>query len=82
MLVRQGFQYALRLKAQKQALLRRWVGCRRFVFNEALAHQRAELAAGRKRPGYTALCARLPALKAQHTWLAEPPARWRFRARA
>lgn len=74
MLVRQGFQYALRLKAQKQALLRRWVGCRRFVFNEALAHQRAELAAGRKRPGYTALCARLPALKAQHPWLAEPPA--------
>jgi len=74
MLVRQGFQYALRLKAHKQALLRRWVGCRRFVFNEALAHQRAELAAGRKRPGYTALCARLPALKAQHPWLAEPPA--------
>lgn len=74
MLVRQGFQYALRLKAQKQALLRRWVGCRRFVFNEALAHQRAEVAAGRKRPGYSALCARLPALKAQHPWLAEPPA--------
>jgi putative transposase len=74
MLIRQGFQYALRLKAQREAVLRRWVGCRRFVFNEALAHQRAEMAAGRKRPGYAALCARLPALKAQHLWLCEPPA--------
>lgn len=74
MLVRQGFQYALRLKAQKEAMLRRWVGCRRFVFNEALAYQREEVAAGRKRPGYAALCARLPALKAQHPWLCEPPA--------
>lgn len=74
MLIRQGFQYALRLKAQREAVLRRWVGCRRFVFNEALAHQRAELAAGRKRPGYAALCARLPGLKAQHPWLGEPPA--------
>ena len=74
MLVRQGFQFALRLKAQRDAVLRRWVGCRRFVFNEALAHQFAEVAAGRKRPGYAALCARLPLLKAQHPWLAEPPA--------
>ena len=74
MLVRQGFQYALRLKAQREALLRRWVGCRRFVFNEALAHQKAEVAAGRKRPGYAALCARLPELKKLHPWLCEPPA--------
>lgn len=74
MIIRQGFQYALRLKGTQEALLRRWVGCRRFVFNEALAHQRAEVAAGRKRPGYAALCARLPPLKEQHPWLAEPPA--------
>jgi putative transposase len=74
MLIRQGFQYALRLKAQREALLRRWVGCRRFVFNEALAHQKDEVAAGRKRPGYAALCARLPELKKLHPWLAEPPA--------
>ena len=74
MLIRQGFQYALRLKAQREAVLRRWVGCRRFVFNEALAHQRAEVAAGRKRPGYAVLCARLPELKKLHPWLCEPPA--------
>lgn len=74
MLIRQGFQYALRLKAGREALLRRWVGCRRFVFNEALAHQHAEVAAGRKWPGYAALCARLPALKVTHPWLSEPPA--------
>ncbi|MEJ6003720.1 RNA-guided endonuclease InsQ/TnpB family protein [Paucibacter soli] len=74
MLIRQGFQYALRLKAQREAVLRRWVGCRRFVFNEALAHQRAEVAAGRKRPGYVVLCARLPELKKLHPWLGEPPA--------
>ena len=72
--IRQGFQYALRLKAQREATLRRWVGCRRFVFNEALAHQKAEVAAGRKRPGYAALCARLPELKKLHPWLSEPPA--------
>ncbi len=40
----------------------------------ALAFQNAERAAGRKRPGYVKLCARLPALKAQHSWLCEPPA--------
>ena len=74
MLVRQGFQYAARLKAPREALVRRWVGCRRFVFNEALAFQRAEMAAGRKRPGYSALCARLPQLRRTHPWLAEPPA--------
>lgn len=74
LLIRQGFQYALRLKPQGEATLRRWVGCRRFVFNEALAHQHAEIAAGRKRPGYAALCARLPGLKQQHPWLSEPPA--------
>jgi putative transposase len=64
----------MRLKAQRQALLRRWVGCRRFVFNEALALQKAEIAVGRKRPGYALLCARLPGLKKLHPWLAEPPA--------
>lgn len=74
MLVRQGFQYTLRLKPQKEALLRRWAGCRRFVFNEALGFQKSEIAAGRKRPGYAALCARLPALKKLNPWLAEPPA--------
>jgi putative transposase len=74
MLIRQGYQYALRLKAQREAVLRRWVGCRRFIFNETLAHQRAEVAAGRKRPGYAVLCARLPELKKLHPWLCEPPA--------
>jgi putative transposase len=74
MLIGQGFQYAARLKAQRQALVRRWVGCRRFVFNEALTYQRAELAAGRKRPGYAALCQRLPELRKAHPWLAQPPA--------
>lgn len=73
-LIRQGFQYGLRLKAQKEALLRGWVGYRRFVFNEALAHQKSEVAAGRKRPCSAALCARLPALKAQRPWLGEAPA--------
>ena len=70
----QGYLYALRLKPQKEALLRRWVGCRRWVWNEALAFQRAEMEAGRKRPNYHQLSARLPALKKQHPWLAEPPA--------
>ena len=74
MLIRQGFQYAPRLKSVREALVRRWVGCRRFVFNEALAFQRTEMAAGRKRPGYAALCARLPDLRKARPWLAEPPA--------
>lgn len=74
MLIRQGFQYAPRLKAQREALVRRWVGCRRFVFNDALRFQRAEIAARRKRPGYTALCRRLPDLRKAYPWLGEPPA--------
>jgi len=73
-LIRQGFQYTAFPKPQREALVRRWVGCRRFVFNEALAFQRAEIAAGRGRPTYVALCARLPKLRAMHPWLAEPPA--------
>ena len=32
------------------------------------------MAAGRKRPGYAALCSRLPELKKLHPWLCEPPA--------
>lgn len=74
MLVRQGYQYATCLMAHREVVLRRWVGCRCFVFNEALSHRRAEMAAGRQRSGYSALCARLPALKVAHPWLAEPPA--------
>src|SRR5258706_8703103 len=73
-LIRQGFVYALRMKSQREALLRRWVGCRRFVFNEALQYQKAEMAAGRKRPGYAALCTWLLGLKKLHPWLTEPPA--------
>jgi transposase len=69
----QGYLYALRLKAQKEALLRRWAGCRRWVWNEALAFQRAELEAGRRRPTYGELSARLPILKREHPWLADPP---------
>jgi putative transposase len=74
MLIRQGFQYALMLKPGTVEVLRRWVGCRRFVFNEALAFQNAEVAAGRNRPEYEALSARLPGLKKLYPWLKEPPA--------
>ena len=73
-MIQQGFRFALRVKPARERVLRGWVGCRRFVWNEALAFQRAQLAAGRKRPGYAALCARLPGLKSEHPWLAEPPA--------
>lgn len=70
----QGYLYALRLKPQKEALLRRWVGCRRWVWNEALAFQRSELEACRPRPTYAELSARLPVLKKANPWLADPPA--------
>ena len=46
----QGYLCALRLKPQKEALLRRWVGCPRWVWNDALAFQRAGFEAGRRRP--------------------------------
>lgn len=70
----QGYLCALRLKPRKEALLRRWVGCRRWVWNKALAFQRAELEAGRRRPTYTELSARLPVLKKANPWLGDPPA--------
>lgn len=74
MLIRQGFKYALRLSQRREAILRRWVGCRRFVFNEALVFQKVEIQSGRRRPDYEALSARLPELKKQYPWLCEPPA--------
>jgi putative transposase len=45
----------------------------RWVWNEALAFQLAELEAGRGRPTYAELSARLPVLKKANPWLADPP---------
>lgn len=74
LVIRQGFQYALRMKPVREARLRRWVGCRRFVYNEALAYQLSEINSGRVRPGFVTLCERLLKLKRQYPWLCDPPA--------
>jgi putative transposase len=73
-LVQKGFQFAVRLRPEQDARLRQWAGCRRFVYNDALAFQKAELAAGRKRPTYVALSARLTKQKLQFDWLRSAPA--------
>ncbi len=71
----QAFKYELMPTGEQQRDMRRFAGACRFVYNKALAWQRAQREAGEKRPGYTALCAALVAWKAQQAtrWLSEAP---------
>lgn len=68
-----GYRYALRLKPAQETQLRRHAGCCRFVWNEALAHIKNEMASGNRAPRYVTLANRLPELKAQHAFLKEAP---------
>lgn len=67
----QGFRYATYRNSAQEALFRRFAGARRFVWNKGLAEQLAAKERGEKMPGYSALCALLPAWKIEHPWLKE-----------
>jgi putative transposase len=73
--IRQGFKYRLRPKAGQAALLRRYAGCCRYVWNAALAEQQARYARGEKFVGFAGMCKWLTAWKQdpERSFLKEPP---------
>lgn len=68
MLRRQAFKFRLREKPAQAALLRRFAGCRRFVWNKALVEQQARRERGEKYAGYVEMAKWLTA------WRADPAA--------
>lgn len=66
MLRRQAFKFRLREKPVQAALLRRFAGCRRFVWNKALAEQQSRRERGEQYAGFAAMCKWLTA------WRADP----------
>jgi putative transposase len=60
MIVRKAFKYRMKPKPGTAAILNRHAGCCRFVWNKALALQKARLAAGERCLGYTKVAAFLP----------------------
>jgi putative transposase len=71
----QAFKYALRPTGQQERQMRRFAGSCRFVYNQALALQKARYEQGEKKLGYAELCKRLTEWRngAQTPWLAEAP---------
>jgi len=68
---RQGFRFRLTPKSSKEILLRKTLGCARFVWNALLAENKALLDAKLKRMGYAAMCKRILELKTEFPFLAE-----------
>jgi putative transposase len=75
MLRLQAFKFELCPDGAQRRLMRRFAGCRRFVYNRALALQQSRYAQGEKHLGYAALCAELKGWKdeAETSWLCEAP---------
>ncbi|MBF22339.1 MAG: cytosine methyltransferase [Pusillimonas sp.] len=70
----QAYKYELNPNGENQRLMHRFAGSCRFVFNWALAHQKALYeASSTARFSYTALANQLPALKKELPWLVECP---------
>ncbi|MDE2255242.1 MAG: helix-turn-helix domain-containing protein, partial [Betaproteobacteria bacterium] len=57
----QAFKFELRPNGQQQRQMRRFAGSCRFVFNKALALQKARFEHGEKKLGYAGLCKELTA---------------------
>ncbi len=71
MIRRQGYRFRLKPTKTDVGLLRRFVGCSRFVWNELLAQNEIRHERGEKRLGYKAMCEYLIYLKAEHPFLRE-----------
>ena len=71
----QAYKYELQPNGEQQRNMRRFVGSCRFVFNKALAIQKARYEQGEKKLGYAGLCKSLTEWKAQAEtiWLKETP---------
>ena len=72
---RQAFQYELLPHAETQRQLRRFAGSCRFVYNQALALQKANHEAGKKHLSYVTMAAWLPQWKREvgQEWLKDTP---------
>ena len=71
----QAFQYELMPNAETQRQLRRFAGSCRFVYNQALALQKANHEAGKKHLSYVTMAAWLPQWKREvgQKWLKDTP---------
>ena len=71
----QAFKYELRPTGEQQHDMRRFAGSCRFVFNKALALQKARHEQGERKLGYTGLCKLLTDWRngSETPWLAEAP---------
>jgi putative transposase len=71
----QAFRYRLRPTGEQERQMRRFAGACRYVYNRALAEQRARYAEGEKKLGYAGLCKQLTAWRgAEDTaWLSDAP---------
>ena len=71
----QAFKYELMPNGGQQRDMRRFAGARRFVFNKALALQKANYEAGEKKLGYAELCKRLTEWRndPETAWLGDAP---------
>jgi putative transposase len=79
------YQFALKTSAGQERKLSRWAGCRRWMYNELLQTVLVPIAQVRaaekeqtgqavtRYPSVYELQKRLPVLKKQHGWLAQPP---------
>ena len=68
---RQGYRFRLKPTQAESALLRRFVGCSRFVWNEVLSLNELRYECGEKRLGYKAMCEYLVYLKHEYPFLRE-----------
>ncbi len=71
----QAFKYELRPDGQQQRQMRRFAGSCRFVFNKALALQKARYEQGERKLGYAGLCKELTAWRngTETPWLKDAP---------
>ena len=71
----QAFKYELRPNGQQQRQMRRFAGSCRFVFNQALALQKARYEQGQKKLGYAGLCKALTGWRngPETPWLKDAP---------
>jgi len=73
MMRRQAYKFQLKANLSQTRQMRRFAGACRFVFNQALALQKANYEAGNKKLSYADLCAELLTLKLSNPWLGESP---------
>ena len=73
MMRRQAYKFQLKTNLSQARPMRRFAGACRFVFNQALALQKAKYEAGNKKLSYADLCVELLTLKSSNPWLGESP---------